>query len=125
MFKATGVYILIGLLIVVSAFVRLDLEHADIASFVTFVASAIIPAIAAIAGVKAHGKAAEANETAQVAVEKADVAATAATHAEVNTNGKMDVRIASVRNDIATLMGKVNVVDSKITQHLAGHKAGG
>ena len=124
MSKVAGIYILIGLLIVIGAFVRLDVEHADITSFVAFVSSAIIPAIAAIAGIKAHGKAAEANDTAQVAVDRADTAATAAVKAESNTNGKMDTRFSQVRSDIAALAGKVNTVDAKMTQHLADHEGG-
>lgn len=124
MSKATGVYILIGLLIFVGAFIRLSATHGDITSFVTFVTSALVPAIAAIAGIRAHGKAAEANDTAQVAVDKADTAATAATKAEYNTNGKMDSRFAQVRTDIAGLTGKVGIVDAKVTQHLADHGGG-
>jgi hypothetical protein len=124
MSRSTPLYVLVGLLIIVGAFVRLDVEHADITSFITFISGAIIPGIAAIAGIKAHNKASEANDTAQVAVDKADTAATAATKAESNTNGKMDARFTQVRTDIAGLVGKVNVVDSKLSQHLADHEGG-
>lgn len=125
---AYAIFGLIALAIVLGAFVRLDVEHGDTTSFVTFITSALVPGIPAIAGWmasrKAHSKASEANDTAQVAVNKADTAATAAVAAEHNTNGKLTEQFSQVRGDIASLAGHINTIDAKVTQHLADHGGG-
>ena len=122
-----GVFALIALAILVGGFVKLGLQHGDASQLLGFVSSAVIPAIPAVAGWlssrKAHAAASDAHDTAQQAVSLADTAATAATNAEVNTNGKMDVRFGQVRTDIANLLGRVNMVDAKVTQHIADHEA--
>lgn len=106
---------LIALLIIVGGFVRIDVVHADTASFVSFLTGlvTVIPAVAAwVAGLKAHGKAAE-------AVEKADVAATAAVAAESNTNGKMAHQFDTVHTEIANLGSMVVQSNNLLAAHIA------
>jgi hypothetical protein len=116
-----GVYALIALALILGSYVRLDVLHADTASFVSFLTAAIIPAIPAVAawlaGRKAHVKASEANQTAQVAVNRADTAATAATAAESNTNGKLTQQFLTVHNEL----GEVKTL---LVKHLADHAGG-
>lgn len=117
-----AVLMLLGLALILGSYVRLAVVHADIASYVSFLTTAIIPTIPACASWlssrKAHGKASEANDTAQIAVDKADIAATAAVQAESNTNGKMAAQFLAVHNEIGD-------VKTLVVSHLAEHAKGG
>lgn len=112
-----GIYGLTALLIIVGAYVRLDVTHANTASFVTFLTNLapIVPALAAwIAGRRAHS-------TAQTAVDKADTAATAAVAAESNTNGKMAAQFSLVHNEVTDLKTAVTTLTDQFTAHLTDH----
>jgi hypothetical protein len=84
---------LMCLMIVVGAFVRLSIAHADTTSLANFLTAALIPGIPAAAAWfnsrRAKDHALESQETAR--------------RVEINTNGKMDVKFAGIQRDLTDL----------------------
>lgn len=113
---------LIGLTIVIGAFLHLSQAHGNTDSFVSFLTVVIplgIPAyIAMVKSNQAHAKVSEVSDKVETAAADAATAAEASQQAENNTNGKMAIQFEQVR-------AMLTEVDHKISQHLIDHNSGG
>jgi hypothetical protein len=120
---------IIALVIIVGGYNRLQMNHGDVGSFVTFLATIFGIGIPAYVGMvksgQAHSKAVEIGEKVdQVqsgvsdAKDVAESAAQAAVQAEANTNGKLTAQFDELRS-------LVQGVADQMTAHLEEHQKEG
>jgi hypothetical protein len=96
--------VLIALLIVVGGIVRITVQHGDPSSLITFATTALIPTVPAVlAWYSSH----KARTNAANAADDAKLAAS-------NTDGKLDIKFATVNE-------RLNSLATKVDQHLVYH----